>query len=128
MAIIAKGHTSKVLCFIIELFALVLKMPIIFDIKSLCDTNRYRFKKTGKFDKDRGYLQQMDERERAGILDMMAAQQIRRSGSGVAPSLAYAGNDMNPGREDGRSLFSLTDHCSRSAFGVGTWRDRIFSQ
>jgi hypothetical protein len=54
----------------------------------------------------RGYLKQMDERERAGILDMMAAQKINRASS-IAPSLAYAGNAMNPGREDGRSLFSL---------------------
>ena len=53
----------------------------------------------------RGYLNQMDERERAGILDMMAAQRINRAGP--ASSLSYAGNEMNPGREDGRSLFSL---------------------
>ncbi len=54
----------------------------------------------------RGYLNQMDERERAGILDMMAAQKINRASS-IAPSLSYSGNAMNPGREDGRSLFSL---------------------
>lgn len=58
----------------------------------------------------RGYLVQMDARERKGILDLMPAQRVATYGAGdnrPAPALSYAGNAMNPGREDGRSLFSL---------------------
>ncbi len=53
----------------------------------------------------RGYIEQMDERERRGILDMMPAQKIVALPS--VQSLAYGGNALNPGQEDGRSLFSL---------------------
>ncbi len=61
----------------------------------------------------RGYLEQMDAREQAGILDLMPAQRVDSRGV----SLAYAGNAMNPGREDGRSLFSLPSQLG-SAEGV----------
>ncbi len=54
----------------------------------------------------RGYLEQLDARERAGILDLMQAQRVNRH-SGPADSLSYSGNELNPGRDDGRSLFSL---------------------
>lgn len=56
----------------------------------------------------RGYLVQLDARERAGILDLLAAGQSALDACPApAPSLSYAGNAMNPGRGDGRSLFSL---------------------
>ncbi len=56
----------------------------------------------------KGYLHQLDSRERAGILDLLAAGQSALDACPApAPSLAYAGNAMNPGRGDGRSLFSL---------------------
>ncbi|MCL2001707.1 MAG: hypothetical protein FWG74_09745, partial [Planctomycetes bacterium] len=53
----------------------------------------------------RGYLEQLDARERAGILDLMPAQRV----STFSPPhpLSYGQNAMNPGRDDGRSLFSL---------------------
>ncbi|MCC8189874.1 MAG: tetratricopeptide repeat protein [Planctomycetes bacterium] len=53
----------------------------------------------------RGYLEQLDARERAGILDLMPAQRV----SAAAVSTAACGGDsVNPGRYDGRSLFSLS--------------------
>lgn len=60
----------------------------------------------------RGYIEQMDARERAGILDLMPAQRVAAFGAGTGTgraqsSLSYSGNAMNPGRDDGRSLFSL---------------------
>ena len=53
----------------------------------------------------RGYLEQLDARERAGILDLMPAQRI--TAIPTPQPLGYSGNSMNPGRDDGRSLFSL---------------------
>ncbi len=53
----------------------------------------------------RGYLEQLDARERQGILDLMPAQRI--TAIPTPQSLPYGGNAMNPGRDDGRSLFSL---------------------
>lgn len=57
----------------------------------------------------RGYLEQMNERERRGIVELMKAQRIHqaRARASQVQSLDYAGNEMNPGRDDGRSLFSL---------------------
>lgn len=53
----------------------------------------------------RGYLEQLDARERAGILDLMPAQRITAI---PAPQpLRYGTNALGPGRDDGRSLFSL---------------------
>ncbi len=53
----------------------------------------------------RGYIEQMDERERRGILDMMPAQKI--VAVPTVQSLGYGNNGLNPGQDDGRSLFSL---------------------
>ncbi len=67
----------------------------------------------------RGYLEQMAARERAGILDLMPAQRVGagRAGARAETALAHSGNAMNPGRGDGRSLFSLSAN-SGSAEGV----------
>ncbi len=53
----------------------------------------------------RGYILQMDERERKGIADMMPAHRINRTGLTAADAAACG--DFAPGRPDGRSLFSL---------------------
>jgi hypothetical protein len=67
----------------------------------------------------RGYLAQLDARERAGILDLLAAGRSALDACPApAPSLSYAGNAMNPGRDDGRSLFSLPAQLG-SPGGVG---------
>lgn len=58
----------------------------------------------------RGYLEQMNERERRGIVELMKAQRINqaRAKAREVAELPYAGNSLNPGREDGRSIFSLS--------------------
>jgi tetratricopeptide (TPR) repeat protein len=53
----------------------------------------------------RGYLEQLDARKRAGLADLAPAQRI--SPSGRPMPLSYGSNAINPGRDDGRSLFSL---------------------
>ena len=61
----------------------------------------------------RGYLEQLDARERAGIRDLMPAQCI--FAGACAPAYAMGGSAINPGRDDGRSLFSLPTQYGTSA-------------
>ncbi|MDR1520780.1 MAG: hypothetical protein LBU23_11680 [Planctomycetota bacterium] len=49
----------------------------------------------------RGYLEQLDARERAGLIDLAPTDAAARP-----EPLIYAGNAINPGRADGRSIFS----------------------
>lgn len=51
----------------------------------------------------RGYVLQLDERERKGIAGLMPANRINRHSAAPAPDCG----DYKPGRADGRSLFSL---------------------
>ena len=51
----------------------------------------------------RGYLEQIDARERAGMIDFQPRIESARN---RPLSLPYGPNNLNPGRADGRSLFS----------------------